>query len=195
MQKDDKTIKNEEGIQDKEFKCEQGDKDVTETKQDASLEESNIEKELEELREKFKQKENEANEYLELVQRLKAEFENYRKRTQKEKCELIEFGQEKIILDILPVIDNFERALCSEGDDKTFREGIELIYKQFKGILEKSGVKEIHAEGEIFDPHKHHAVMQEEVEDKKENEIIEVLQKGYILNNKVIRPSMVKVAK
>lgn len=162
-------------------------------------EEKNYEGEIEELKNKLKQKEDEANEYLEMAQRLKAEFENYRRRTEKEKADLIEYGKEQVILDILPVIDNFERALeASHGDNEeiaSFKEGVNLIYRQFKGILEKIGVKEIEALGQIFDPYKHHAVMQEEVEDKKENEIIEVFQKGYMFNNKVIRPSMVKVAK
>lgn len=162
-------------------------------------EEKNYEGEIEELKNKLKQKEDEANEYLEMAQRLKAEFENYRKRTEKEKADLIEYGKEQVILDILPVIDNFERALeASHGDNEeiaSFKEGVNLIYRQFKGILEKLGVKEIEALGQIFDPYKHHAVMQEEVEDKKGNEIIEVFQKGYMFNNKVIRPSMVKVAK
>ncbi|MEG6569031.1 nucleotide exchange factor GrpE [Thermoanaerobacterium thermosaccharolyticum] len=162
-------------------------------------EKNNDEGEIEELKNKLKQKEEEANEYLEMAQRLKAEFENYRRRTEKEKADLIEYGKEQVILDILPVIDNFERALETQYDDNgenaSFKEGINLIYRQFKGILEKMGVKEIESLGQMFDPYKHHAVMQEEAEGKKENEIIEVFQKGYMFNNKVIRPSMVKVAK
>lgn len=152
--------------------------------------------EIEELKNKLKQKEEEANEYLALAQRLKAEFENYRRRTEKEKADLIEYGKEKVIIEVLPVVDNFERALETQSSENTsFKEGINLIYRQFKDVLEKIGVKEIEALGQIFDPYKHHAVMQEEIEGKKENEIIEVLQKGYMFNNKVIRPSMVKVAK
>ncbi|AEF17545.1 MULTISPECIES: nucleotide exchange factor GrpE [Thermoanaerobacterium] len=162
-------------------------------------EQKNYEGEIEELKNKLKQKEDEANEYLEMAQRLKAEFENYRKRTEKEKADLIEYGKEQVILDILPVVDNFERALEATHSDNeeiaSFKEGVNLIYRQFKGVLEKLGVKEIESLGQIFDPYKHHAVMQEEAEDKKENEIIEVFQKGYMFNNKVIRPSMVKVAK
>ncbi|AIS52167.1 molecular chaperone GrpE [Thermoanaerobacter kivui] len=150
---------------------------------------------VEELKKKLQEKENEAKEYLDIAQRLKAEFENYRKRTEKEKSEMIEYGQETVIVELLPVIDNFERALSSEGDYNSLKEGIELIYRQFKKILDKFGVKEIEAEGQIFDPYKHHAVMQEEVEGKQPNEIVEVFQKGYFLKDKVIRPSLVKVAK
>lgn len=175
-------------------------KDEKNVESDNSNEEkNNDEGEIEELKNKLKQKEEEANEYLEMAQRLKAEFENYRRRTEKEKADLVEYGKEQVILDILPVIDNFERALETQYDDNgengSFKEGINLIYKQFKGILEKMGVKEIESLGQMFDPYKHHAVMQEEADGKKENEIIEVFQKGYMFNNKVIRPSMVKVAK
>jgi len=154
-----------------------------------------VEEDVNDLKKKLEEKEKQAAEYLEMAQRLKAEFENYRKRTEKEKSEMIDYGQEKVILELLPVIDNFERALMSEGDLTSYKEGVELIYKQFKKILDNLGVEEIKAEGEIFDPYKHHAVMQDEAEDKKENEIIEVFQKGYTLKDKVIRPSMVKVAK
>ncbi|MDN5317844.1 MAG: molecular chaperone GrpE [Thermoanaerobacterium sp.] len=175
-------------------------KDEKNVESDNSNEEkNNDEGEIEELKNKLKQKEEEANEYLEMAQRLKAEFENYRRRTEKEKADLVEYGKEQVILDILPVIDNFERALETQYDDNgenaSFKEGINLIYRQFKGILEKMGVKEIESLGMMFDPYKHHAVMQEEADGKKENEIIEVFQKGYMFNNKVIRPSMVKVAK
>ncbi|ABY95045.1 nucleotide exchange factor GrpE [Thermoanaerobacter sp. CM-CNRG TB177] len=151
--------------------------------------------EIEELKQKLQQKEAEAQEYLDIAQRLKAEFENYRKRTEKEKSEMVEYGKEIVILELLPVMDNFERALASSGDYNSLKEGIELIYRQFKKMLDKFGVKEIEAEGQIFDPYKHHAVMQEEVEGKQPNEIIEVFQKGYYLKDKVIRPSLVKVAK
>ena len=151
--------------------------------------------EIEELKQKLQQKEAEAQEYLDIAQRLKAEFENYRKRTEKEKSEMVEYGKETVILELLPIMDNFERALASSGDYNSLKEGIELIYRQFKKILDKFGVKEIEAEGQIFDPYKHHAVMQEEVEGKQPNEIIEVFQKGYYLKDKVIRPSLVKVAK
>ncbi|WP_208854410.1 nucleotide exchange factor GrpE [Thermoanaerobacter wiegelii] len=151
--------------------------------------------EIEELKQKLQQKEAEAQEYLGIAQRLKAEFENYRKRIEKEKAEMIDYGQETVILELLTIMDNFERALASSGDYNSLKEGIELIYRQFKKILDKFGVKEIEAEGQIFDPYKHHAVMQEEVEGKQPNEIIEVFQKGYYLKDKVIRPSLVKVAK
>jgi molecular chaperone GrpE len=161
-----------------------------EQKKEPSLEEI-----VEELRKKLEEKEKEAKEYLDIAQRIKAEFDNYRKRTEKEKTEMISYGQEQVIIELLPVIDNFERALATEGDYNSLREGLELIYRQFKKVLDKFEVREIEAEGQMFDPYKHHALAQEEVEGKQPNEIIEVFQKGYYLKDKVIRPSLVKVAK
>jgi molecular chaperone GrpE len=150
---------------------------------------------IEELKRKLEEKEKEASEYLDIAQRIKAEFENYRKRTEREKAEMIMYGQEQVIVELLPVVDNFERALAAEGDYNALKEGMELIYRQLKKVLDKFEVKEIEAEGEIFDPYKHHAIAQEEVEGKRPNEIIEVFQKGYYMKDKVIRYSLVKVAK
>ncbi len=135
--------------------------------------------------------------YKERYLRLNAEFQNFRKRTEKEKSDIYKFSSEKIIIDILPIIDNLERALesSSENNDKGIKEGIEMVYKQFNDVLKKHGVDEIESIGMEFDPMLHHAVMQEESEDKEANTIIEVFQKGYKIDSKVIRPSMVKVVK
>lgn len=173
-------------------------KEVVEEQTETEVEqkkEPSLEEIVEELRGKLEEKEKEAKEYLEIAQRIKAEFDNYRKRTEKEKAEMISYGHEQVIIELLPVIDNFERALAIEGDYNSLKEGLELIYRQFKKVLDKFGVREIEAEGQIFDPYKHHALAQEEVEGKQPNEIIEVFQKGYYLKDKVIRPSLVKVAK
>jgi len=172
--------------------------EVVEEKRETEVEqkkEPSLEEIVEELRKKLEEKEKEAKEYLDIAQRIKAEFDNYRKRTEKEKAEMISYGQEQVIIELLPVIDNFERALATEGDYNSLREGLELIYRQFKRVLDKFEVREIEAEGQMFDPYKHHALAQEEVEGKQPNEIIEVFQKGYYLKDKVIRPSLVKVAK
>lgn len=172
--------------------------EVVEEKRETEVEqkkEPSLEEIVEELRKKLEEKEKEAKEYLDIAQRIKAEFDNYRKRTEKEKAEMISYGQEQVIIELLPVIDNFERALATEGDYNSLREGLELIYRQFKKVLDKFEVREIEAEGQMFDPYKHHALAQEEVEGKQPNEIIEVFQKGYYLKDKVIRPSLVKVAK
>ncbi len=98
----------------------------------------------------------------------------------------------------MPVVDNLERAISaaeSHKDEKTIKEGIEMVYTQFLGILEKEGLEEINPIGGKFDPELHEAVMQEESEDYSEDTIVEVLQKGYRLNDKVLRPAMVKVSK
>ena len=125
--------------------------------------------------------------------RLMADFQNYKKRVEKEKKDLYAYANENIMSDLLTVMDNFERALEHDADDN-FKEGIEMIFKQLQDALEKSGLAEIPALGEDFDPNVHNAVMAEETEDYESGKVSGVMQKGYTLNGKVIRPSMVKVA-
>lgn len=125
--------------------------------------------------------------------RLMADFQNYKRRVEKEKKDLYAYANENIMSDLLTVMDNFERALEHDADDN-FKEGIELIFKQLQDALEKSGLAEIPALGEDFDPNVHNAVMAEETEDYESGKVSGVMQKGYTLNGKVIRPSMVKVA-
>jgi len=125
--------------------------------------------------------------------RLMADFQNYKKRVEKEKTDLYSYANEKIMGELLSVLDNFERALDTDAGDG-FREGIEMIFKQLTDVLEKSGLAEIPALGEEFDPNVHSAVMTEETEDYESGKVSGVMQKGYTLNGKVIRPSMVKVA-
>ncbi|WP_129596749.1 nucleotide exchange factor GrpE [Anaerophilus nitritogenes] len=129
--------------------------------------------------------------------RMTADFQNYKKRVEKEKSDIYTFANEKLILDMLPVVDNLQRAIKTykdEGKDESFTQGIEMILKQLLEVFEKNGVKEIETIGKEFDPNFHHAVMQEECDGYESNIIIDVFQKGYTLNEKVIRPSMVKVA-
>lgn len=126
-------------------------------------------------------------------QRLMADFQNYKRRTEKEKSDIYAYANEKLILGLLEVIDNFERAVLSETADEKYAEGMEMIFKQLKGVLEKSGLEEIKALGEGFDPNFHNAVMTEDNDRFESGSVTEVLQKGYTLNGKVIRPSMVKV--
>lgn len=127
--------------------------------------------------------------------RLAADFQNFRKRVEKEKSDIYAYANEKIVVELLDVIDNFERALEHSGDSSdSFSEGMNMIFRQFKGVLEKSGVEEMNAIGEQFDPNFHHAVLTENSSEYESGEITQVLQKGYMLNKKVIRPAMVKVA-
>ncbi len=125
--------------------------------------------------------------------RLMADFQNYKKRVEKEKRDLYSYANEKLMNELLAVVDNFERALDHDADEG-FKEGIEMIFKQLQDVLEKSGLAEIPALGEEFDPNVHSAVMTEETEEYESGKVSGVMQKGYTLNGKVIRPAMVKVA-
>lgn len=129
--------------------------------------------------------------------RLNAEFQNYKRRVEKEKTDLIKYGTEKLMTELLPVVDNFTRAMSLSGvesADAKFVEGLGMIQKSLEEFMAKNGLKKIMAAGEAFDPQCHHAVMTEEKEGCEPDTVIEVLQDGYTLNERVIRPSMVKVS-
>ncbi|MDD6154171.1 MAG: nucleotide exchange factor GrpE [Eubacteriales bacterium] len=127
--------------------------------------------------------------------RLMADFQNYKRRTEKEKADVYAFANEKLVGELLQVLDNFERAIDNECQDKAYADGMKMIFKQFSDILAKSGLKEIEAKGQDFDPNFHHAVLQDDNDEFESGQVTEVLQKGYTLNEKVIRPAMVKVNK
>lgn len=128
--------------------------------------------------------------------RLMADFQNFRKRTEKQKSEIHAYANEKIVLELIQVMDNFERALMMECEnEKGFKEGMEMIFVQLKDVLKNTGVTEIEAYDVEFDPNFHNAVMMEDTDKVESGKVSEVLQKGYILNGKVVRPSMVKVAR
>lgn len=127
--------------------------------------------------------------------RLQADFQNYKKRVEKEKDDLVSIGVVSIANEILPVIDNFERALEHEGESESFKEGMELIYEGLKNALKAKGIVELKALGEDFNPDYHQAVSMGHSDEYKENQVIEVLLKGYEYNGKVIRHAMVIVNK
>ena len=129
--------------------------------------------------------------------RLMAEFQNYKKRVAKEKSDIHSYANEKIVTELLEVLDNFERALATDNstDVEGYAQGMKLIFDQLLGVLTKSGLVEVNALGEEFDPNMHNAVMTADSEEYDSNKVCSVLQKGYTLNGKVIRPSMVTVAK
>ena len=135
-----------------------------------------------------------AADYLDKWQRLMAEFDNYRKRSEKEKADSYDYAVSNTIAELLPVIDNFERALKIESTDKSLFAGVEMIYKQIIGLLEKMHVTPIEAVGKEFDPNLHNAIMHIDDEAFGENIVAEELQKGYLYKEKVIRHSLVKVA-
>ncbi|MDD6203037.1 MAG: nucleotide exchange factor GrpE [Lachnospiraceae bacterium] len=131
------------------------------------------------------------------VKRQMAEFENFRKRTEKEKSTMFEMGAKSVIEKILPVVDNFERGLSAipeEEKDSAFAEGMNMIYKQLMTELENLGVKPIEALGKEFDPQFHNAVMQVESDEYPEGVIAQELQKGYLYRESVVRHSMVAVS-
>jgi len=156
---------------------------VEEIKEVEMTEEEKLRKEKDEINEKFL--------------RLTAEFQNYKRRTETEKKDIYAYANEKIIVDLLAVVDNYDRAMANldKDVDESLTKGIHMIYNQLQEILKKFGLNEIEAVDAEFDHNFHHAVMQEEVEGKEGNIVTDVLQKGYTLNKKVIRASMVKVSK
>ncbi len=150
-------------------------------------------KEQEEQAESQAEKEPEEDENSRYM-RLMADFQNYKKRVEKEKSDIYSYANEKLATELLTVLDNFERALEHEGENDSFKEGMEMIFKQLFDVLEKAGLKEIPALGEEFDPNFHNAVMNEDTQEYESGIVSGVMQKGYTLNGKVIRPSMVRVA-
>lgn len=138
-----------------------------------------------------------ADDYYNRLQRLQAEFDNFRKRTLKEKEELVKYASERVIGELLPVIDNFERALEAAKNSQDFSalaQGVEMIFRQLGSVLGKEGLTPIEAVGQVFDPNLHEAIMQVDSEEHPANTVVEEVQKGYYLKDKVLRPSMVKVS-
>lgn len=137
-----------------------------------------------------------AEEYLGQLQRLKADFENYRRRMNHEQARWQEQAAGQVLLQILPVLDNLERAVASSGkaDAEILRQGLDLTLRQFRETLEKLGVQPIEAIGRPFDPNRHEAMMREESCEVEEDTVIGELQKGYAYKGQVLRPALVKVA-
>jgi len=131
--------------------------------------------------------------------RLQAEFDNYKKRMAREKAEFLKFATEGLLLEFLPVLDNLERALVSARAGSANREavadGIEMIVRLFRSTLDKAGVKPLEAAGQPFDPGLHQAIAQVETADGPENLVVEEVQKGYLLEGRVLRAAMVKVSR
>lgn len=143
-------------------------------------------------------KDEQIRELQESLKRVSADFENFRRRKEEEVTQSRKYASERIIVELLTVIDNFERALSSSQTSvsvESLMAGVQMIYRQLKGILEKEGLSEIEAQGEPFDPSLHQAVMAVECAELPDETVTEVLQKGYRLKDRVVRPSMVKVSK
>ncbi|SKA75562.1 molecular chaperone GrpE [Clostridium sp. USBA 49] len=175
-------------LEDKEFECIEENKENSLEAMVKELKDSN--KKLQDENTKLN---NEIEALKEKILRITAEYDNYRKRTNKEKESIYTEACEDVLKNILPVLDNLERAATVEGSVEDIKKGIDMVIKQFKDSLDKLNVEEISTDGK-FDPNFHNAVMHIEDENYGEKEIVEVFQKGYIRGNKVLRYSMVKVA-
>jgi len=150
-----------------------------------------------ELRKKLKEKDALLSEYLNDLKRLKAEFENYKKRIDREHLDRVNSASMHLVKNMLPVLDDLQRAITSADeheDTEKIVDGLRLVNNHFMKVLEDEGVKQVPAMGEIFDPRFHEAVMQVESDDAEDGQIIEVLREGYMIGDKVLRNTMVKVA-
>lgn len=197
--------KNKDAVKDENLNTENTKEDAIESEQNNSENESsdaeennsnsNSEDEIQKLKSELEKADNLSKDYLNRLQRTMAEFDNFRKRTITEKASMYDNGVKDIVEKLLPIVDNFERAVETESEkDNAFFKGVEMILKQFKEIMTSIGVEEIEAVGEKFNPNIHNAVMHIDDENYGENEVAEQLQKGYKYKEKVIRASMVKVA-
>ena len=151
----------------------------------------------EKLQGQLAEKTREAAENYDKWLRLLAEFDNFKKRTQKEKADLMKFGNESLLRSILPILDNLERAINhgkGSQNNSSLLEGLEITLRQFLNTLERFGVKPLSARGEVFDPEKHEAVSQQE-SDQEPNRVISEIEKGYIYQDRLLRPARVIVSK
>lgn len=148
---------------------------------------------LEAVQAELEQKTKEYQESNEQLMRLRADFDNFRRRTRQEKEDLSGVVLQGILSDLLPVVDNFERAVAVESAGDSFKEGIVMVHAQLTAVLQKNGLEPIAAVGAKFDPNFHQAVMRVEDPSNEDDTIVEELQKGYMAHGRVIRPSMVKV--
>lgn len=156
--------------------------------------ESKENKSIEELKAQLKQEKEKSDEYYEHLKRNMAEFDNFKKRISKEKDMMYNTISANIVSELLPILDNFEKALNAETTDEAYKEGMTMIYSQLIETLGKLGVEEIAALNNTFDPNYHEAVMHVEDDNFGEKEVVEVFRKGYKIGDKIIRHAMVKVA-
>ncbi len=154
--------------------------------------------EITKLKESLDEKTKQADEFLGHLQRLQADFENFKKNAEKDKAEYVKYACEGLIKDLIDVYENLERAIENgkESDNKgALLEGVEMTFKQMKNLMEKEGLELINALGEKFDPYKHEVLLSETRKDLEEGTILEEIQRGYMLNKKVIKYSKVKISK
>lgn len=166
------------------------EEEIQKKKETENLENEEVKEEIKEQDEVISELDKVKDSYI----RLQADFENFRRRTEREKSDIYKFASEKLIGKLLSVLDNLDRALAEAKEDDSFTQGVSLVRKEFLEILQAEGLEEIESDGAVFDANLHHAVFMEKSDQVESGSIIETFQKGYKLNDKVIRPSMVKVS-
>jgi molecular chaperone GrpE len=162
------------------------------------IDSNSVEAELLSLRQQLETKEIEAKNYYERLLRQAAELENYKKRSARERDDAIRYANESLLKDLLPVVDNLERAIAHAsggGNGKPLVEGVEMVLRGLADVLAKHGAMPILAQGQPFDPTKHEAMTQVETDDHEPNSVVEELHKGYMLRDRLLRPALVSVAK
>lgn len=148
------------------------------------------------LRSQLAEQQKLAEDYFNRLARVQADYDNFRRRTRQEKEDFYKYASEQLVVALLPVLDNFDRALAAGGESvESFKSGVQMIYRQLQDILEADGLTPVQAVGEQFDPTRHEAVLQAETDEYPDNTVIEEFSRGYCLKDKVIRPAMVKVAR
>ena len=196
MAKKNKTKSEEEIDEEDQSKLQEKEESPSESKEESSQDEDEGEdSELDKLNKDLERKDEEIIELKSHIQRLQADFDNFRKQGEKQKQDLIRYANEGLIVKFLDIYEDMERALENSSNEEELREGLELIYSKMKNALEKEGVEEIPAVGEKFDPFKHEALLTVDSPDHENNEIVDELMKGYTLKDKVIKYSKVRVCK
>ena len=195
MAKKNKTKSEEEIDEEDQSKLQEKEESPSESKEESSQEDEGEDSELDKLNKDLERKDEEIIELKSHIQRLQADFDNFRKQNDKQRQDLINYANEGLIVKFLDVYEDMERALENSTTEEELREGLELIYSKMKTTLEKEGVEEIPAVGEKFDPFKHEALLTVDSPDHENNEIVDELMKGYTLKDKVIKYSKVRVCK
>ena len=176
--------------------CGETDEKATENAAGTVCGEQPVEDSVDLLKEKLAGQTKLAEEHFNRLARVQADYDNFKRRTRQEKEEFFKFASEQLILALLPVMDNFDRAIAVEGGSvESYKAGVEMIHRQLWDVMREEGLTAVPAVGESFDPAVHEAVMQEETDAYPENTIIEEFSRGYLLKEKLIRVAMVKVAK
>lgn len=195
MAKKNKTKSEEEIDEEDQSKLQEKEESPSESKEESSQEDEGEDSELDKLNKDLERKDEEIIELKSHIQRLQADFDNFRKQGEKQKQDLIRYANEGLIVKFLDIYEDMERALENSSNEEELREGLELIYSKMKNALEKEGVEEIPAVGEKFDPFKHEALLTVDSPNHENNEIVDELMKGYTLKDKVIKYSKVRVCK